>query len=254
MFPEIQLSDSISIPTYLLFLSLLYCFLIFYVYRRAESRSDDLKIALDLALILMVAGFLGGRLLHVFYEAPQYYALDWTRVFQFWQGGFVFYGGFLLAIVACLVYVHYKKVSFIHWADFFAPVMALGYGLGRISCFLAGCCYGRACDMPWALQFPWDPERIWRHPTQIYAAVWELGVFGILILMEKRRFHVTRPGEIFFFWVFMHGIGRLVMEYYRDDFRGSLIAGMTISTWISLSLMSFAGCYLAFHSQRKIQL
>ncbi len=254
MFPEIRFSDSIVIPTYLLFLSLLYCFLIFYTSRRAESRRQDLRIALDLSLILMVAGFVGGRLFHIFYEAPQYYFQDWSRIFQFWQGGFVFYGGFLSAIAACTVYVFIKKISFIAWADFFAPIMALGYGLGRISCFLAGCCYGRSCNLPWAIELPWDTEHLARHPTQIYAVLWELAVYGILLQMEKRRLHVLKPGEIFYFWIFMHAIGRLVMEYFRDDFRGSLIAGLSISTWVSLCLMCFAGCWLTFQDKKKLRL
>ena len=148
MFPEIKLSDSIVIPTYLLYLSVLYCFLIFYVLRRATLRErilahdSAMTLALDLGLIMMVGGFIGGRLVHVLYEMPSYYAQDWTRALKFWEGGFVFYGGFIAAFMGCLFFVWRRKLSFRIWADFFAPVLALGYGLGRMSCFLAGrrCC------------------------------------------------------------------------------------------------------------------
>lgn len=254
MFPDIRLSDSIVLPTYLLFLSLLYCFLILYVFRRAEARGENSRIALDFSLILMLAGFIVGRIFHVLYEAPQYYWPDWTRIFQFWQGGFVFYGGFLTAFITCWLYSYRQKLPFLAWADFFAPVFALGYGLGRISCFLAGCCYGRACRMPWGVKFPWDAQQIQRHPTQLYAVGWELAVYGVLIVLEKRNLNERRPGGIFFQWVFLHSIGRLLMEYFRDDFRGSSLCGLSISSWVSLILMCVASCWLTFRSQKKLRI
>lgn len=238
MFPEIRFSDSIVLPTYHFYLSLLYCFLIFYVVRRARAQNLNVGTTLDFGLIMMVAGFLGARLVHVFYEVPHYYAEDWTRAFKFWEGGFVFFGGFLSAFLACLIYQRRKTLSFSRWADFFAPLLALGYGLGRISCFLAGCCYGRYCDLPWAVVFSWDYHQAPRHPTQLYAVIWELAIFGLLIWFEKKKFQLKKPGLIFFFWLFLHSIGRLFMEYFRDDFRGDLIVGLSLSTWVSLALLS----------------
>jgi phosphatidylglycerol:prolipoprotein diacylglycerol transferase len=253
MFPEIKFSDSIVIETYLLYISVLYCFLLFYVLQRARNRpglSDEVRsqkttIALDLSLIMMVGGFLGARAVHVFYEMPEYYSEDWTRAFKFWQGGFVFYGGFIVAFAACWIFLRLRKLSFLEWADFFAPVLALGYGLGRISCFLAGCCYGRSCDAPWAVVFPWDYHQVPRHPTQIYAVLWELAVYALLIWLEKRKLVVREPGKLFAIWLTFHALGRLMMEYYREDFRGDLIIGLTISTWVSLLLLASSLAALA---------
>ncbi len=237
MFPEIKLSDSIVIPTYLLYLSLLYSFLVIYVSRRVAYLDKSQKDAFNFALIAMVAGFIGARMLHVVFELPAYYREDWTRVLRIWEGGFVFYGGFLFSMAAAIIYSWRQKISFLEWADFYAPVAALGYGLGRISCFLAGCCYGRYCEMPWAIKYSWDQQQVWRHPTQLYAVFWELGLYAILISFERKMiFHRTRGG-LFFFWLIFHGVGRLMMEYYRDDFRGDLIAGQTISSWLSFGLI-----------------
>jgi phosphatidylglycerol:prolipoprotein diacylglycerol transferase len=213
---------------YLAYLSALYCFLIFYVFRRSKSRKVDTMTALDLGILIMIFGFWGARLMHVFYENPEIYSEDWKRVFYFWYGGFVFYGGALAAFFACLFLIWKKKLSFYEWADFYAPVIALGYGLGRLSCLIAGCCYGRACEAPWAIQG--------RHPTQAYAALWELATYGFLIFQERR--HQPRPGQIFGFWLCFHGVGRIMMEHYRDDFRGSFFAGQSISTWISVALLT----------------
>ena len=240
MFPEIKFSDSIVIPTYILYLSFLYCFLLFYSVRRAESHKLTTSTALDFAFLLMIGGFLGARLVHIFYEMPHYYVEDWTRAFKFWEGGFVFFGGFIGGIFACWIYQRRKKLSFLTWADFFAPVVALGYGLGRFSCFLAGCCYGRACDAPWAVVFPWDFHQTARHHTQLYAVFWELSAFALLIWMEKKNFQKTKPGLIFFSWLALHSVGRLMMEYFRDDFRGDALLGLSISSWMSLVLFAIA--------------
>ncbi len=250
MFPEIHLSDSIVLPTYIVFLSLLYCFLLVYVVRRAVKQEKPIEIALNLALILMIGGFVGGRLFHVFYELPQYYAEDWTRVFKFWEGGFVFFGGFIIALAASWIYVWKMKLSFLEWANFYAPVGALGYGLGRISCFLAGCCYGGSCAAPWAVTFPWDANQIARHPVQLYAVFWELIVFLILIWLEKKN---QLKNRIFFLWLIGHSLGRMMMEHYREDFRGNLIWNLSISTWISLILLAIGIASLAstFIFQRR---
>ncbi len=237
MFPEIHISDSIILPTYLVYLSILYCFLIFFTAKRADWLGENRTIALDIGFVLMVGGFLGGRLLHIFYEAPQYYLDDWIRVLQFWEGGFVFFGGFLLALLGGFLYTKIKKISFFHWADFYAPIIALGYGLGRISCFLAGCCFGRTCDLPWAIRLAWDPSQAMRHPTQLYAVIWELILYFVLIRIEKKKIFAAQAGLLFFFWITFHGVGRLMMESFRDDFRGELIAGWTLSSWVALGIV-----------------
>lgn len=243
MFPEIRFSESLALPTYIPYLSLLYCFLVVYVVRRAQRLDRSVKVAMDLSLIMMIAGFVGGRLVHAFYEMPDYYLEDISRLFKFWEGGFVFYGGFIFAFLCCLVYVKKTKISFFEWADFFAPVVALGYGLGRIGCFLSGCCYGAACDLPWGVRFPWDYHQVLRHPTQLYAVIWELAVF-VLITQLPKVFRVFRKqGLVFSTWLVLHGLGRLLMESFRDDFRGDTVLGQSISTWVSFGLI-LAGIFL----------
>lgn len=168
----------------------------------------------------------------------------------FWEGGFVFYGGFILAFLGCWLFLWIRKLSFRKWSDFYAPVLALGYGLGRISCFLAGCCYGRACLAPWAVAFPWDPLQIHRHPVQIYSVLWELASFALLILLEKRNLPARHPGRLFGIWLFIHALGRLMMEYYREDFRGDLILGLTISTWVSFVLIASSALFFLPRHQK----
>lgn len=209
--------------SYFVYQSFLYTGLMLYVWWRVTRQGLPFRIAWNLALILMVAGFVGARLMHVVYENPEIYQADPWRILEFWQGGFVFFGGAAAAFAACWLYLRHEKEDFLEWADFYAPVFALGYALGRIGCLIAGCCYGVYCDAPWAVHS--------RHPTQIYAFLTEIVVFLYLLRREKNP---APKGHLFAFWLVGHGLGRLFMESYRADFRGAFVAGLSISSWVSL--------------------
>ena len=206
---------------YLLYLALLFCFLLIVVYRGSRRQNLSTEFALDLSLITMVFGMIGARAFHILWESPELYTGDqWPRIFQFWLGGFVYDGGALCAFGAGVIFTLLRSQSIRVWSDFFAPLAALGYSLGRISCWIAGCCYGRTCPYPWAIGG--------LHPTQLYASAWEFVVFLILLKMRKSTH------SLFLIWVALHSIGRLIMEHYRDDFRGALVLGFSVSSFLSL--------------------
>lgn len=233
LYPIIPLSENMNIPTYYLIISATICIALVWMNARSEHFDLNQRHTLDLSLILMIAGFIGGRLFHVIYEEPTYYAENPFQIFAFWNGGFVYYGGALLAAACALAYAYKKdRGSIPNYLDLFAPVIALTYALGRTACLLAGCCYGRFCDLPWAISG--------RHPTQAYAALWEIGVVFLLLGLEKRP---HTPGLIFYIWMVLHGVGRLLMELFRDDFRGPQW-GISISSWISLALIAGGACLI----------
>ena len=125
--PTFHLIISISISIALLYLS----------YLVNQNKNYSRKIAFDLALLSMFTGFIGGRLLHIIYEAPQYYLKFPSQVFQFWNGGFVYYGGLIAAFFACFLFLKTNKENFYHWADFMIPVFSLSYAFGRFTHFSA---------------------------------------------------------------------------------------------------------------------
>lgn len=232
MYPFIKITSDLSVPTYYLVLSAAVCVGLWWSVRRADEFHLERRQVLDLSLLMMVMGFIGGRLLHVLYEEPQYYKDHPEQIIAFWNGGFVFYGGALLAGFSALFFAWKKDRPHVaRYADLFAPVIALIYALGRGACLLAGCCYGRTCELPWAISG--------RHPTQAYASLWEIGGLLILLGLEKKSW---RPGFIFSMWLILHGLGRLIMEAFRDDFRGPTL-GLSISSWISVGVIG-AGVFL----------
>lgn len=241
MYPLIEISPAFKIPTYYLMISIAMCISLFWVVHRAQRSHLSRNITLDVSLIIMVSGFIGARLLHVFFENPNYYQENWWRIFDLGNGGYVFYGGATLSAATAIPYLHIKTKGFYEsYLDLFAPVSSFAYALGRIGCFLAGCCYGSYCDLPWAINN--------LHPTQLYAVFWELGVLLILLGCERIPAESRRPtflaksGSIFYLWLILHPTGRILMETFRNDFRGPTY-GISISSWISL-ICIILGIYL----------
>lgn len=238
MHPFIHLGGDLNIPSYMLILSLTYCLGLAYTFWRARRLDKDVQITLDIALAIMGGGFIGARFFHVIYESPAIYRANPWEIFKVWQGGFVYYGGLIGAAYSAWIYTKLRRESFWEWADFFAPVMSIGYAIGRFACLLNGCCYGALCELPWAVEFnhPGLPLGL-RHPAPLYASLFELCVFALLIFVERRKIKELLAGDLFLIWIMLHGCGRIVMETFRDDFRGPTLGGFSVSSVISFVLV-----------------
>ena len=234
--PEVHIFGEITFPTYFLVVSISFCFCLFWLVRRTDQRALSRNAGLDLALVLMVFGFLGARLFHIFFEEPAYYWQSWGRIFEIWRGGFVWYGGALLGTFGFWLYMKRRHLPKGIWLDIFAPICALGYGLGRVACLLTGCCFGGVCELPSGYSF--------LYPTQAFAVIWEFAVLALILFLEKRRRSsgtlLKKDGAMFAIWVGLHSVGRIIMEAFRADPRGPAILNLSVSTWISLALIAAA--------------
>ncbi len=182
---------------------------------------------------------IGARLLHVFYEEYSYYAESPVRVFQVWTGGFTYFGGLIFSLLFFVFYFRKPRAkSLWQTADFFAPVFALGTGVGRIACFLQGCCFGNELDLFWSVRG--------LHPTQLYIFTWEMILFFSLLKLEKKN---LKSGYLFLLWLSLSALGRFFVEFYRADFRGQMVSGLSISQAISVWIIVL--CFTTFLSRRK---
>ena len=231
-------------------ISLAVCLALLWVIRRAEEFHFSRDTTLDISLVLMVVGLIGARLFHVLYESPNYYSENILRVFEIWNGGFVFYGGAIPATLAGIFWAAKKNRGlFKGYLDLFAPVVSFTYILGRVACFFAGCCYGKQCDLPWAVNG--------RHPTQIYAVLGEIGILLLLIYCERIPPNKRRPaflgksGCIFYLWMVLHSFIRFFLEFLRDDNRGPKFL-FSVSGWISL-LVFILGIYFVVKNPQKLK-
>jgi phosphatidylglycerol:prolipoprotein diacylglycerol transferase len=127
----------------------------------ARRSGIDPDVIVNVALVALVFGILGARLSHVLenldeYTSPKRTALEnFQAAINIRSGGLTFYGGLILATVACITYGVIRKVPLRLGMDIIAPCVMIGLGFGRIGCYLNGCCHGAECDVPWAVVFPY---------------------------------------------------------------------------------------------------
>ncbi len=252
MHPVLFNIGSITLYTYGLFVGLGFLASITFAGRRAAARGIAREDMTDLFFVILISSIIGARLLYVLLNFKEF-TTDPLSIFKIWTGGLVFYGGFIAALISAHIYIKKKGLPLAETADIIAPAIALGHATGRVGCFFAGCCYGRQCDLPWAVTFE-NPDSlaplfISMHPTQLYSVVSNLLLFIILILMDKRK---KFEGLTFWLYIFLYGIFRSFVEMFRGDPRGNFILDfLSVSQGIGLS-MSFAGlCMLIYLYNRK---
>lgn len=239
-----MLTASLSSSIYFIFISFILTSVVFWINQRSRKMQYSGATAMDLFFVVTLLGAVGARLLHVVFEEPQYYIDNPLRVFSFWQGGFVYYGGLIFGFLGGWLCLLWKKQSFPHWLDFFTPIVSLSYATGRIACFLTGCCYGKFCDLPWAIDG--------RHPTQLYAVVLELLLFCGILQLEKNSWSKSVPGRLFATWLVLHSVNRLIVELFRADPRGPSIGILSLSSLLSLIFIALSLYYLkTSHSDTK---
>jgi phosphatidylglycerol:prolipoprotein diacylglycerol transferase len=130
--------------------------------RLAASRGIDPEIFVNVTLIALISGVIGSRLSHVLENASTYFdpskgfATDLWNIVNIRSGGLTFYGGFILAAPVVLFYLLYRKVTARMAMDICAPCLMLGLGIGRLGCFLNGCCYGAPTHVAWGVSFPYN--------------------------------------------------------------------------------------------------
>jgi len=223
--------------------------------RQAKKEGEEPQKIFDLIFYLMVAAIVGARLLFVILNYREYIHNP-LQALKIWEGGLVYYGGLLAALGVGVWLIRRYNLSLGKTADILAPSVALGQAIGRIGCFMAGCCYGKPTHVAWAVTFTdafcLAPTGIPLHPTQLYASAMALIIFGLLLLIRRRR---TFLGQVFLSYVVLYAIGRFILEFFRGDKRGFVhIWGWLLSTSQVISLGAFivAIALLAVLMRRQI--
>jgi phosphatidylglycerol:prolipoprotein diacylglycerol transferase len=201
----------------------------------------------DIGPWLIVGGILGARIVYVTtYWNEEFAGKSIWEIFMVQHGGLVYYGGFIGATLAGILYARLKKLRLWRLADVLAPSMALGTVFGRIGCLLNGCCYGRPCDLPWAIHFPPGhatyPNGV--HPTEIYDALLNLAAYaGLAWLYRRKKF----DGQVFAACLMCYAITRSIVEAFRGDYTPVHIhGGLTPAQLISIVVFAAGAALLRF--------
>ncbi len=202
----------------------------------AKREGVPTNTILDLSLISLITGIIGARILFVLLNLD-YYSRHPLETIMFWQGGLVYYGGIILGVSCAILFLKIRKASIWKVVDICTPSLALGQAIGRIGCFLNGCCFGK--PISWGVKFPPGSMASYEqfssglirsaseyslpvHPAQLYSSLNALIIFLILIVVRRRK---GFNGEIFWLYLLLYTITRFGIEFLRGDDRGPAFFG-----------------------------
>jgi len=261
VFPKLIEIGDFFIPTYGLLVALGFLAGLWVAGRLAQSRGMAPQLITDLGIYVALAGLLGAKLTMLLYDLP-YFLSHPGEIFTMatLQAGGVFHGGLILALLVAVWYVRKRKLQFLPVADVFAPGIALGHAIGRLGCFAAGCCWGAACDRPWAVTFN-DPDAhelvgvplgVPLHPSQLYEAGAEALIFGLLYWRFRQGTHA--PGHIIALYLVLYPSARFFIEFVRTHEQADPFGwGLSMAQWVALALIS-VGAVLAWRSRKLADL
>ena len=225
-------------------------FVLAFVLARRPTRLNGVsqQTLIDTFLIAMVLGVVGARIRYVYERWDVFMANAHGDVHQALvaaadldAGGAVWYGGLFLATVGVWLYVRYRRIPTLAFADAILPGLVAGLAVGRIGCFFNGCCYGSPTDLPWGVSCAHYPHQL-VHPTQLYETLaCAMLAAGLLWFWYRRR----HDGQVTFIAVVGYGAWRFVNEALRGD-HDAFAFGSTITTSQATSLeLILAACIFA---------
>lgn len=206
---------------------------------------DDFILWVTLGIVL------GGRAGYVLFYNPTYFAAHPLEIFQLWQGGMSFHGGFLGCVAAVLLFAHRSNIPALALGDITCAVAPIGLFLGRIANFVNGELWGRPTDVPWAFIFP-DADALPRHPSQLYEAALEGLLLLALLAFAVRCGALQRRGLVSGLFLLGYGLARIFVEFFRepDPQLGFIWGGLTMGMILSVP-MAMAGLALALAARRQ---
>ena len=197
---------------------------------RREGR--DAQFSSDMLFWVMVFGILGGRTAYVLSDLSTYMARPRSVLFL-WEGGLIYYGGLAGGILAVLLFARSRRIACLDLLDFAMTALPLSHALGRIGCFLNGCCFGEVCEAGPSVRFPagslpWQRqldlaqiretalESLAVYPVQLYEAAVNIAIFALLHVVYRRR---KRYGMVTAAYQMTYPFCRLLLERLRGTYR-----------------------------------
>lgn len=213
---------------------------------RAKKASMNAEAVVDIALIGIICGFAGAKLLYIIVEFRRF-VKDPLEVVG--TEGFVVYGGIMAGVLSAIVYCRRKNLVFMDYFNLVAPCIALAQGFGRIGCFLAGCCYGRETDSFLGVQFPQGslaPSGVKLLPTQLFSSAGDFLIVLVLLIYDKKK---PKSGNTGALYLLLYGVGRFVIECFRADERGAV--GILSTSQLISVFVTAAAVFLLFRKKHK---
>ncbi len=254
MFPILFKIGPITLHTYGFFVALAFTVGISLAMHLGKKEGIPKENILDIGFYSLIGEIIGSRIFYVLIEY-KYFMENPFDIIKLWEGGLVFYGGFIAVVIILLYYFKRNALPIWKVSDLFTPSLAIGHAIGRLGCLFAGCCHGKPTDMPWGITFT-HPDSlaikdIPLHPTQIYESFAETSIFIALLILRKRKgFH----GQVFWTYVLLYSVARFIIEFFRGDHtRGFIYHGISTAQGVSIVLFLLAITFMVFLKRRKTE-
>ena len=207
----------------------------------------------DFILWVTIGIIVGGRTGYVLFYNPVFFIQHPAEIFQLWNGGMSFHGGFLGCVAAVMLFARKNDISILSLGDITTAVGPIGLFLGRLANFINSELWGRTADssVPWAMVFP-NGGPLPRHPSQLYEAGLEgMLLFAILAVMVRMG-ALKRPGLILGSFIAIYGLARITAEFFRepDPQLGFLWGGLTMGMLLSVPMI-IVGAILIMMAWRR---
>lgn len=241
MFPKLIQIGSFYLPTYGVLVALGFLAGLTITVRLGRRSGLDGEKITNLAVYCALAGLLGAKVLMILFDWRTFLA-DPKQIFSLptLQAAGVFQGGLVLAFVTAFLYMRHVGLPWLRTLDAFAPGVAIGHAIGRIGCFMAGCCWGKECSLPWAVTFhnadaadlTGVPLNTPLHPSQLY----EMSTEALLFAFLYWRFGKPHAaGKIMGLYLVLSSGARFLIEFTRYHEQG-LYWGLSLTQWIAIAV------------------
>lgn len=225
MYPEIVTIGNYTITGYGLCIAIAIIVAYITTETRIKKYGLNADIALPMVMSAVIPGFAGAKFMYIVQCLVSGREIDIT-------GGFVIYGGIIVAIPSVYLYLKIKKVDILQYMDIGIASIAIAQAIGRVGCLLAGCCYGKyvSPDKWYAITISGFSVA----PIQIVCSILNLINFVFLITLKK---HVKIKGITLASYMITYGIGRFIIEFFRGDEIRGFIGHLSVSQVISIGMV-----------------
>lgn len=203
--------------------------------KRGKKQGLNIDIIWGIFFCAIIGGMAGTRILYYIVELPQ--ILKNPSILWNFKSGYVVYGGIIGGILTSMIYCRVKKTAFLPYFDLVMPAVAMAQGFGRIGCFFAGCCYGRETDAWYGITFQhsgFAPNGVKLVPTQLMSSAGDFVICGMLLWYASKK---PKTGRVAAAYLLFYGIGRFIIEFFRNDYRGS-VGVLSTSQLISIGIVA----------------
>ena len=207
--------------------------------KEAKRKNISPEKIYSLVTYIIIGAIIGSRVGYLLFNLNN--LTTFLDIFKFWEGGLSFHGGFVGGVLFGFFYIKKNNLNFWNIADICAPSIPLAQAIGRIGCFLRGCCYGIETALPWGINYLGEI----RHPTQLYSS---LALLIIFIFLSKQKYKKSFNGALFLTYIMIYSTFRFLIEFIRTEPR--ILLGLTGAQIVSIIL--FAISLFLFLKFRKL--